>query len=418
VGRVCFDVCVIGAGIVGVTTALELRSRGYDVVLIDRRGPGLETSSGNAGVLSRSTVQNVNNPSILRELPRLMMGQSPYVRYDPRYALTQPGWLFHFFRFAAPRYSLPAAILLKDLQTRSMKKHRMLIDQSNARRLFRDNGWLKVYRTTRGFNATSRERNLMNRLDITYSVLNEDDLIAHEPALRGTYTAGLLLNETCSVVDPGALTRLYFELFLRDRGQYLSAEVSEFHAADRQWEVAFSDREPIVARQTVIAAGPWSPDVCAMLGYRIPMAWERGYHQHVISPVNRLRRPILDVERGFVMAPQGDRTRITSGVEFAHRDAAPDYDQINCAVAEAQAAAGCGEVIDRVPWLGSRPTLPDGFPMIGPAPRHEGVWFNFGHQHIGMSISAGCAEILADLFEGKVSADVDYKAYRPGRFRL
>lgn len=412
------DVCVIGAGIVGVTTALELRSRGYEVLLVDRLAPGMATSFGNAGVLTQSAVDNVNNPLLLKSLPRMVMRQSASVSYDLGYAFTKIGWLIQFFRFSTARYALPTAHLLQDLQAISMGKHRMLIRKSGAQDLFRETGWLKVFRTARGFGTSRHERSLMDSLNVSYSILNGDEVVAYEPALRPVYNAGLLMHQTCSIVDPHALTRSYFGLFERQHGQYQQADVTGLRQSGKQWTVLVRDADSIQAKQVVIAGGPWSPDLCAMLGYRIPMAWERGYHLHVASPAETLRRPIHDVERGFVMAPQGSKTRITSGVDFAHRDAAPNFAQVRRAVVEAQSVAGFGEILDREPWVGSRPTLPDSFPMIGGATRHDGIWFNFGHQHIGMSTSTGSAEILADLMDGDLSPDIDHKAFSPDRFRI
>ena len=412
------EVCVIGAGIVGVTTALELRSRGYEVLLVDRLAPGMETSFGNAGVLTRSAVQNVNNPSLLKNLPRMILRRSSSASYDLRYAMTRVGWLIQFLRFSTARYALTAARQLQDLQAMSMKKHRTLIRKSGAQDLFRETGWMKVFRTARGYRTCRLERSLMDELDVSYSILNGEEVVACEPALRPVYSAGLLMEQTCSVVDPAGLTRSYFELFQREHGQYLQGDVTGLRKAGQQWAVSVRDAAPILAKQVVIAGGPWSPDLCAMLGYTIPMAWERGYHLHVASPAVPLRRPIHDLERGFVMSPQGSKTRITSGVDFSHRDATPDFRQVRRAVAEAQSVAGFGEILDRQPWMGSRPTLPDSFPMIGRATRHDGIWFNFGHQHIGMSTSTGSAEILANLMDGDPRPDIDHRAFGPGRFRI
>ncbi len=114
------DVCVIGAGIVGITTALELQARGADVVLIDRDNPGRQTSFGNAGVLSASTVLTVNNPGLLRALPGLVFGSAPYFRYDFWYAVSRLPWLFSFLRLGTRRHTLATAKSLHALQTLSI----------------------------------------------------------------------------------------------------------------------------------------------------------------------------------------------------------------------------------------------------------------------------------------------------------
>ena len=115
------------------------------------------------------------------------------------------------------------------------------------------------------------------------------------------------------------------------------------------------------------------------------------------------------------MAPQSQGIRLTSGVEIAHRDSPPNYAQIDRAVSVARKVAALGAPVEDVPWMGSRPSIVDGLPMIGPAPAHDGLWFNFGHHHIGLSLSAGSALLLRALLQG-ATPPVDPAPFRPGRF--
>ena len=148
------------------------------------------------------------------------------------------------------------------------------------------------------------------------------------------------------------------------------------------------------------------------------MAWERGYHLHLEpGPGPAPSRPIHDVDRGYVMSPQQQGVRVTSGVELAYRDAPRDSRQINTVAAVARETAGLGPPIESVPWMGCRPTLPDSLPMIGPATRHNGLWFDFGHQHIGLGTSTGSANILADMMDG-VAPTIAASAFHPSRFRI
>jgi D-amino-acid dehydrogenase len=184
------------------------------------------------------------------------------------------------------------------------------------------------------------------------------------------------------------------------------------------WRIVGRDGTELRADKVVIACGPWAPDLCEAIGYRVPMAWERGYHAQLESPQPGLQRPVFDAQKGFVMAPQGRLTRISSGVEFAHRDAVPNYRQIERAVVAARESAEFGAQVDGDPWMGSRPTLPDGLPVIGRADRHRNLWFNFGHQHIGMSTSTGSAVVIADLLTGRPGSEQEAAACAPARFGL
>ncbi|MGH8221774.1 MAG: NAD(P)/FAD-dependent oxidoreductase [Woeseiaceae bacterium] len=410
---------IIGAGIVGVTTALELRDRGFDVLLIDRNAPGLETSYGNAGVITGATVLNVNNPGIWRQMPRLLFNRSAYFRFDAPFMLANWRWMLAFLRYSRPRNVLPTARALCALQGASLDRHKSLIARAGSGSLLVENGWLKVFRTETGFRASARERALMSRLQVPFSMLSADDLGKLEPALKPVYRGGLLMRDSCSVRDPYALTQAYLSLFAAQGGVVVRGDVGGIRqSAGTSWLVEFDGSGQQRVDHLVIAAGPWAPEVCGMLGYRIPMAWERGYHTHLETPDPELTRPVFDVERGFVMSPQQSSVRITSGVEFTHRDARPDYTLIRAAVRAARTAAEFGNELETTPWLGSRPTLPDSLPMIGEAPRHRRLWFNFGHQHIGLSASAGSAGLIGDQIEGKVHAHINGGPFAPGRFNI
>lgn len=413
------SVGVIGAGIVGITSALELADRGFDVTLIDRAAPGRQTSYGNAGVISASTVLTVNNPAIWRQLPRLALNRSNYFRYDPAFALSRWKWLLEFLGHARRRHAWSAAKALRPLQQVSLDKHLALIARAGVTGLLLENGWLKVFRTRRGFESAERERLLMDRLGIPFSILSPKKLAVLEPLLRPGYVAGLLLPECCSVRSPGALAEAYHGLFEDRGGVTLRREVVDVTPGPGNASLVELDGSGAVrVDRLVIAAGPWSPELCRMTGYRIPMAWERGYHVHLEAPEPGLNRPVFDVELGIVLSPQNASVRVTSGVEFAHRDAPPDYRLIRTAIRSARRAGEFGRELDETPWLGSRPTLPDSLPMIGRSPRHAGIWFNFGHQHIGLATSAASAEIIADQIEGKRHATIDSEPFEPGRFRI
>ena len=376
----------------------------------------METSFGNAGVLSSSTVLNANNPSVYASLPGILLNRSPAVSYRFLHAVGQLSWVISFLKFSGRRHTARIAESLQNLQTLSIERHRQLVAEAGVGSIFMEKGWLKVYRDEAAYRTSRLERELMDRLEVEYSLLTPDDLAEAEPALRPEYFAGLLMSGTCSVSDPLGLTRAYLKLFSDAGGDFHRFEVDAIEAQDDGWRVSGSRSGAVGADHVVVACGPWSVDVCRLVGNRVPMCWERGYHVNLRSSDVRLRRPVCDVQRGFVMAPQGDTTRVTSGVEFAHRDAAPDFDQIRRVAREAREAAGLGRTVGDVPWLGSRPTLPDGLPMIGPAGRNPGLWFNFGHQHIGLGTSTGSAILLADLISGQTTTEVDCRPYCPARF--
>ena len=250
-------------------------------------------------------------------------------------------------------------------------------------------------------------------------LLDAVEVRAMEPGLRLPTAGGLLLTGAISLRDPLLLTRGYVDRLAAGGVSILRGRVGHIGtASDGIWRVTMDGAESLVARHVVVAAGPWSADLLRPLGYRIPMFWERGYHLHFTPPGDgpAIGRAIHDIAGGYVMTPQDRGIRVTSGVEITHRDAPPDRSMIDAAAQKARALAGLGAVREARPWLGSRPSLIDWLPMIGAAPRHSGLWFNFGHHHIGMSLSAGSGLLLGDLMQGAGNIVCDPRPFAPERF--
>jgi len=168
------------------------------------------------------------------------------------------------------------------------------------------------------------------------------------------------------------------------------------------------------AEQAVLALGPWADGLIRTLGYRFPLFIKRGYHQHYTSPA-QVRQPLLDAERGYVLAPMQKGLRLTTGAEFAPIDAPPTPVQLAKAEALARELVDLGEPLPEAPWLGARPCTADMLPVMGPAPHHKGLWFNFGHAHQGFTLGPVAGRLLAEMVEGRHTW-IDPTPYLPMRF--
>lgn len=413
------DIVVVGGGIVGITAALELQRRGHNVTLLDPKQPGRETSYGNSGLLSGASVSIINNPGLLRQLPKLLRNRGTKLRYSPFFVFKNLIWVLRFLSHCTHRHYLHAARALRALQVLSLDVHKGLIADAGADELLRPTGWLKVFRSEASFKAYDLERRALDHTGVPYTVFTGEQLSQLEPGLKHDFFAGVLLEDACSLASPGALCDAYVGLLTEAGGTVkLGAAKRLEKLPSGRWAVALADGEAEEADEIVLAAGPWSPDIAASAGYTVPMRWERGYHVHLDPGEGPApSRAVHDVDGGYVMSPQLLGVRVTSGVELAHRDAVPNYGQIEAAAALARGAAGLGQAVEDTPWMGRRPTLVDSLPMIGKAPKHDGLWFNFGHQHTGLCMSAGSARVLSDLIDGK-TPPIDVSPFRPDRFRL
>ena len=413
------DFVVIGGGIVGITSALELQRRGHRVVLLDRGQPGRETSYGNTGVLSDASIVIVNNPGLPKQLPKLMRNTGLKMRYDPGFVVRNLPWVLRFLSHCSRRHFDHAATALRAIQVLSLEIHKSLIAEAGADHLLRRTGWLKLFRSAESFRAYDLERSVLEKTGVRHTVITADQLAQVEPGLKPVFFAGVLMEDVCSVSSPAALCDAYVDLFTAAGGEVRRAAVTGFAPTARGgWEISIDNGEPVPAHTVMLAAGPWSAEIAGWLGYRVPMAWERGYHVHLKPGAGPApSRPVHDVDRGYVMTPQQQGIRITSGSELAARDAPANRAQIDAAAAVARDVAGLGAAVEETPWMGRRPTLVDSLPMIGKAPRHDNLWFNFGHHHTGLTMSTGSARTIADLIDGNIPP-IDATPFRPERFNL
>ncbi|MGO8908835.1 MAG: NAD(P)/FAD-dependent oxidoreductase [Bradyrhizobium sp.] len=407
------DVIVLGAGIVGVSAAYAARQRGLSVVLIDRREPGGETSYGNAGILSSGSILSLNQPSLWRALPAYMTNRHAALRWDPVWAIRNIDWLLRFLGNAAPSRVNPRAEALHGLIGASLKLHREWIVKADAAQRIRETGWLKAWRSD-GVAAAKREQALLTEYGIASQLLDRQAISALEPNILPVYKVGLLHTQTASVDSPGAVVKAYARMFAGAGGEIRQSEIWAIVPDGEGWRVVLADGG-ISARHVVVALGPWSADLLRPLGYRVPLAFERGYHREFTpNPARSLQRPIHDAEGSFLMTPMEQGIRVTTGVELTARDAPSSLAQLDSVVPAARGVVEFGEAVGE-PWRGARPTLPDSLPVIGPAPRHSGLWLSFGHQHIGFTTGPATGAAIAAMIAGAQPAFAA-APFSPGRY--
>lgn len=410
------DVTVLGAGIVGVSTALHLQTRGVSVALIDRRGAGEETSFGNAGVIERSAVFPVAFPRDIPLLLRVAFKQATQANYHFAALPRLLGWLWAYYRAGSPAALEATARALHPLLDRALAEHEALMAEAGISHLLRRTGWMKLYRSEKPFRDEQAELALADRLGVPYEVRDTEGARTLEPDLAPVFGHAVWWPSSASVPDPGSVVGAYAELFRSRGGTLLKGDARTLRRAAEGWTVE-TDAGPIATDSTVVALGPWAPEVLEPLGIRLPLAVKRGYHMHFgTGPGATLARPIVDVDGGYALAPMVRGLRLTTGVEFALRDAAPTPEQLDRCLPYLQSLVPrIGPAVDPTPWLGARPTLPDSLPAIGPAPRQPGLFLAFGHQHLGFTLGPVTGRLVAEMLCGEAPA-VDPKPFRPDRF--
>jgi D-amino-acid dehydrogenase len=410
------DVVVLGAGMVGVGAALHLQQRGRDVILVDRHErAGEETSYGNAGLIECASVFPLMFPRDFGQLLQYALNRSPQSHYRLSDVPDFLPWLVRYFMASSPERALRSAMAELPLIRRSLTEHEALIAEAGVPELLRRTGWIKLFRSDATLSKAVDDLNRARQYGVDGEVLDAKAIAEREPNLTGEFTGAVYLPAPGFIPDPGGLARAYASLFQRKGGRFVAGDARTLEQSGGKWRVSGATGA-VVAREIVIALGPWSDLVFRPLGYSIPLGIKRGYHLHLAPGGNAvLRHPVLDTDNGYLLAPMNKGIRLTTGVEFARRDAPSTPVQVERTLPYARALFPLGEAVDTKPWKGARPCLPDMVPVVGKAPRHAGLWFDFGHQHHGLTLGPTTGRLLAEMMTGETPF-TDPKPYAVERF--
>jgi D-amino-acid dehydrogenase len=394
------DAVVLGAGIVGTSVALHLAKRGLSVALVDRGPPGEETSYGNAGVIEGETVFPPYFPPGLINFLRVGLKQAPEANYHLAFLPRVAPWLFNFWLNSRPEKLLEFAYAMRPLFGRAVAEHEALMTEAGALQYLRKNGWAKIYRSQRTFDDTAPERNLADELGIACRPLDARGMLELEPALKPHFERALYWPGVASLSNPLAVTRAYAARYQTLGGVTLVGDARTLHRNGSNWRIDTAEGA-LDAQHAVVALGPWAPDLLEPMGIRLPLGIKRGYHRHFkLAGKVEMRRPVVDPDNGYCVTPMQQGIRLTTGAEFADRDAAPTPVQFDRLMPKALEVYPLGEQVKEETWLGRRPCFSDSRPVIGPAPKQKGLWLAYGHAHWGLTLGPVTGRLMADLITG------------------
>ncbi len=413
------ETVVVGAGIVGICTALYLQEKGRQVTLIDRMPPGEGTSSGNAGIISVGSVHPEAMPGIWREIPHMLLQRMAPIALRPAYAPRLLPWFARFLSSSSPAKADQSSAAISALSSRALDYLQPLVDKAGARALLRQEGTLYINETPSQFAAARLNCSYYQRRDVDYQLVDGSELADLEPNLRSGLAGAVLVPAGAQTLSPLALSRSLFRLFQQQGGEFLAAEVRGFKLEGKRVTALYTDRDmpsnqmhsnqvhsnQVPCREVFITAGAYSKTLAKQLGSSVPLDTERGYSVDLPSPGIELKRPLLFAGRAFAATSMSDGLRLAGTVEFAGLKAAPNYQRAHNLARQAaylfprlNAPEGQNEGI---PWMGFRPSVPDTVPVISASPYFDNAFFGFGHGHLGLTQAAVTGAMLAALAVGE-----------------
>jgi D-amino-acid dehydrogenase len=415
-------VVVIGAGVVGAATAIELQRDGHRVTILEPGEPGGEqaASYGNGTLLNPSSILPMSSPGIWRKVPGWLANPLGPLAIRWRYLPRLLPWLTRFLRAGATEARVAmTARALRPLLLNAPELHRRLAEEAGVGELISRQGMLSVFPSRAEFAAEEMEWRLRRENGVRWLELSADELRQREPTLSRRYTFGVLVEENGQCRDPGAYVAALVRHAVAQGAELRRARALGFRIEGARLLAVLTDSGEIAADRAVIAAGARSHVLAAAAGDRVPLETERGYHAVIADPGITPRYPVMpsDGKMACVMTPQG--LRLAGQVELAGLDAAPNWRRAE--VLRDFARRVFPDVPADLPasrvkvWMGHRPSTPDGLPCIGPASGCPDIVYAFGHGHVGLTAAAATGRLVADLISGRQPA-IDIAPFSAQRF--
>ena len=408
------SVAVIGAGIVGASSAVFLQNEGHRVTLWDPRGPAGGASYGNAGIVEASSCLPIATPGILRDIPSMLMDKDGPVIIRPAYFLRALPWLTQLV--LATRWSKieRTAQALLSLSRNVLPAYDALLGIVPVSGVIHDVGRLTVFSTEAGFAGGASSRRFATEHGMALDVLDRAAIHDLEPHLAPLFSRGVLQPHSRFVSNPKRLVEACVGHVLARGGELRPDAVARIESSDTGCTIVTENGARHAFDAVVVACGAWSQPLCGSLGLSVPLESERGYHLLLPQPEKTLSRPTLWAEHYINLCPMEEGLRMTVGVEYAGRDASPDYGRAHRLLVHARTMLPSLAGEPKSEWLGLRPSLPDSLPVLGPAPGHPNVVLAFGHNHIGLTLGPATGQVVADLVSGRTPA-MDLAPFAPTR---
>ncbi|NPC58330.1 NAD(P)/FAD-dependent oxidoreductase [Caenimonas soli] len=406
-------VTVIGAGIVGASAALHLQRAGFDVRLIDACGPGEGCSYGNAGGISPGSIVPAATPGLLAKVPKWLMDPDGPLSVQWSYFPHAVPWLVRWIREGRMDRLKRNSAALVALNGQPFEGYRELLTASQFDDLMRVSGHLFAWRSPKPMDGIARE--LRERAGIAMQFLNEAELREMEPAVSPLYRSGLLLPGNGFTVNPERLVKTIAQNLVAAGGTVLRRRVLGFDCGPDGPRMLYTDCGTLPVERVVIAAGAWSTKLAAELGVKVPLAPERGYHVMADAPGVRLRMPVLDAERRFMVTPMERGLCVAGTVEIADVDAPANYARSARLWEQAKRLLPGLPEMGSTQWMGMRPSMPDSLPIIDQHRTFRNVFFAFGHGHLGMTGAPRSGRLVAELVAGRTPS-IDMQPFKVDRF--
>ncbi|HWW06298.1 FAD-binding oxidoreductase [Collimonas sp.] len=394
-------VAVLGAGFVGLSAAYWLMRDGHQVTVYDPAGVAGGASYGNAGTFANYACIPVNNPSVFRDLPRFLLSSNSPFRLRWRYLPHLAPWLTRFLLSSTERRYVASAAALSVLLSRAHDGYREMIEQARLEQFIRRSECLYLYSGAAAFRASEPTLTLRRSLGVDFSIVSREQVQQMEPQLSPLFDRGVLFAGSWFLSDPEAFLKALAS-WLRQSGLHMEVRAVSTIKPQSNGVLLETAAGSAAYDYVAVCAGAHSRSFARQCGDRIPLDTERGYHIMYPGSSNLISRPVGWAERGFYMTPMEKGIRVAGTVELAGLNPHKHQGLLDLLQFSSRRALPA-LTTPTESWLGFRPSLPDGLPVMGRSRASERVIYAFGHQHIGLTLGGLSGAVVADLVAGRAS---------------
>lgn len=408
-------VAIIGAGIVGVSTAIWCLRDGHDVILIDKKGPAEGTSFGNGGVLASCAVVPVTVPGLLKKAPRMLFDPNQPLFLKWSYLPKLAPWLLKYMRTANAEAVHKRAAAMTPIIGDSVADHQALAAGTGAEKWIKPSDYLYVYRDRAHFESDAFGWNVRAQNGFNWETLEGDAFTQFDPCFNPKLGFATKMENHGRISDPGQYVKDLAAHAIAQGARLVIGEVSDIVRENGAVTGVRVGGETLDCDAAVVATGAWSGPLAKKLGINVPLESERGYHLELWEPSIMPRVPVMIAEAKFVATPMEGRLRLAGVVEFGGLDAPRSrtpFALLEKNIREAIPGLTWKETKE---WMGHRPSISDSIPLIGEVPKVKGAYLGFGHDHVGLTGGPKTGRLLAQLISGR-NPNIDLTPYSPARF--
>ena len=408
-------IIVIGAGIVGVSTAIWLQRSGFKVTIIDQKGPATGASHGNAGILAASSIIPVPNPSLIKKLPFYLLSKDSPVFFKMSYLPQMFPFLISYLSKSNLREVNKYAERMTPLIFDTVCQHKSLAKGTGAEKFISYQDYCFGYETEENFLNDKKVWKLRQKHGLPFEVVNGNEFSNFDPFYKDLFDVIVKCKNHGKINDPGLYVKTLCDHFLSQGGELIISKVNDISSKNLNDVIVKIESDSLIANKIVVATGAWSKKILKKFKIKMPLESERGYHVEYVEPNFYPKVPMMLTSKKFVITPMDGRIRVAGLVEFAGLKTLkrkPPLNLLKNNIKDLFPNLKCKEKIE---WLGHRPALVDSLPMLGYLDKNKQILVAFGHQHLGLTAGAKTGRIVSDLIIGN---DIKLKIsnYRPNRF--